>query len=72
MEFEPKGKMPPYIPWKMSSCCLLQESSVQHLWIMHELQTDVLWLIGETFLLFYICLFGFQEEGRSLAVNFRE
>lgn len=70
MEFKLKGKMPPNIPWKMSSWCLQQESSVQHLWIMHELQTDMLWLIGEPFLLLYICILGLLGEGKSLPVHY--
>lgn len=61
--------MPPNTPWKMSSWCLQQESSIQHLWIMHKLQTDVLWLRGESLLLLYVRLLGLLEEGKSLPVH---
>lgn len=72
MEFQLKGKMLPGIPWKMSSWCLQQESSVQHLWLMQELQTNALRLIEEPFLLLYVCLLGLLEEGKSFPVHFEK
>jgi len=70
MEFELKGKMPPNISWKINSWCLQQESAVQHLWIMHELQARMLWLIGEHFPLLDICLLKLLGEGKSLPLCF--